>query len=149
MSVGRRQRRQSSGVLSAPSGQVSTIAKRVVGATNQTARVPTTMSLSTERPAKRASQLTAAKPHDSAIEQRDAYGLDEVDSGPDAAWSIISYILSGILFWGLLGWWLDGLVFDPSSDTTLFLPTGVLIGTAAGGYLGYMRFLQRTQRPDL
>lgn len=135
-------------VLSAPSEHVSTIAERVVGATTQTARVPTTMSLSTERPSERPSLVTAAKPLDSAIDQRDGCGPDEVDSGPDAAWSIISYILSGILFWGLLGRWLDGLVFDPSNDTSLFLPAGVLIGTAAGGYLGYMRFLQRTQRPD-
>lgn len=63
--------------------------------------------------------------------------------GSSAAWSIISYILSGILFWGGLGWLLDNWLFD--ADTSVFLPCGVLVGTAAGGYLGYMRFLQLTQ----
>lgn len=69
-----------------------------------------------------------------------------VDPGADAAWGIISYLLSGILFWGLAGWLLDYWLFDPASDTTIFRAAGVLVGTAAGGYLGYMRFLQRTQR---
>jgi ATP synthase protein I len=68
---------------------------------------------------------------------------DLADPGSSAAWSIISYILSGILFWGGLGWLLDNWLFDP--DTSVFLPCGVLVGTAAGGYLGYMRFLQLTQ----
>lgn len=72
--------------------------------------------------------------------------LDLSDPASGAAWSIISYILSGILFWGFLGWLLDRWMFD-SADTRLFVPIGVLVGTAAGGYLGYMRFLQQTS-PD-
>lgn len=76
------------------------------------------------------------------------FGQHEMsDPGSSAAWSIISYILSGILFWGVLGWLLDQWLFDPSDTTTVFLPIGVLVGTAAGGYLGYMRYLQATTAP--
>jgi len=107
------------------------------------------MTMPSVRASERASTGTPVERGKRDADRHQALNEHLVDPGADAAWSIISYILSGILFWGVLGWWLDGLVFDPSSDTTLFLPAGVLIGTAAGGYLGYMRFLQRTQRrPD-
>lgn len=70
------------------------------------------------------------------------------DPSANAAWSIISYILSGILFWGALGWLLDRWLFDGGADdstTVVFLPIGVLLGAAAGGYLGYQRYLHQTQ----
>ena len=67
------------------------------------------------------------------------------DPATGAAWSIISYILSGILFWGGLGWLLDRWLIDPTGDTKLFTPIGVIVGTAAGAYLGYMRYLQVTR----
>lgn len=67
------------------------------------------------------------------------------DPSANAAWSIISYLLSGILFWGLLGWLLDRWLFDPSNPTVVFLPAGVLLGAAAGGYLGYQRYLHQTE----
>lgn len=72
------------------------------------------------------------------------------DPSANAAWSIISYLLSGILFWGGLGWLLDRWLFDggagdPSGATVVFLPIGVLLGAVAGGYLGYKRYLHQTQ----
>jgi ATP synthase protein I len=52
--------------------------------------------------------------------------------------ALISYLLSGMVLYGGLGWLLDRwLGFD-----SLFLPIGVVFGVAAGGYLGYMRFLR-------
>lgn len=52
--------------------------------------------------------------------------------------ALISYLISGIVVYGGLGWLLDRWL-DFSS---LFLPIGVVFGVAAGGYLGYMRFLR-------
>ena len=52
--------------------------------------------------------------------------------------ALISYLISGIVVYGGVGWLLDRwLGFD-----SLFLPIGVVFGVAAGGYLGYMRFLK-------
>ena len=52
--------------------------------------------------------------------------------------ALISYLLSGIVVYGGLGWLLDRWLDYQS----LFLPIGVVLGVAAGGYLGYMRFLR-------
>ena len=52
--------------------------------------------------------------------------------------ALISYLITGMLVYGGIGWLLDRwLGFD-----SLFLPIGVVFGVAAGGYLGYMRFLK-------
>lgn len=67
--------------------------------------------------------------------------FDVEDTTSNAAWSIVSYVLSGILFWGAVGWLLDRWLFgSASTGTVLLLPIGVVVGAAAGGYLGYMRF---------
>jgi F0F1-type ATP synthase assembly protein I len=97
-------------------------------------------SLTARSPARRSNahaSRAAARLHD-----------DLGDPATGAAWSIISYILSGILFWGGLGWLLDRWLIDPTGDTKLFTPIGVIVGTAAGAYLGYMRYLQVT-RPQM
>ena len=52
--------------------------------------------------------------------------------------ALISYMISGILVYGGAGWLLDRWL----GFASLFLPIGVLLGVAAGGYLGYMRFLR-------
>ena len=52
--------------------------------------------------------------------------------------ALISYLISGIVVYGGLGWLLDRWL-DFSS---LFFPIGVVLGVIAGGYLGYMRFLR-------
>ncbi len=52
--------------------------------------------------------------------------------------ALISYLISGIAVYGGLGWLLDRWL-DFSS---LFFPIGLVLGVAAGGYLGYMRFLR-------
>lgn len=80
----------------------------------------------------------------SASPRRAAPGrsFDPDDTSSNAAWSIVSYVLSGILFWGAVGWLLDRWLLDSSSTgTVVFLPIGVVLGAVAGGYLGYQRFL--------
>lgn len=67
------------------------------------------------------------------------------DPSSNAAWAIVSYVLSGIIFWGLVGLVLDRWIFDQSTTgTVVFVPIGVVLGAVAGGYLGYMRFLHVT-----
>jgi F0F1-type ATP synthase assembly protein I len=51
--------------------------------------------------------------------------------------ALLSYLISGIVVYGGLGWVLDRWL-DFSS---LFFPIGVVFGVAAGGYLGYKRFI--------
>lgn len=68
------------------------------------------------------------------------------DTSSNAAWSIVSYVLSGILFWGAVGWFLDRWLLDSAtSNRAILLPIGVVLGAVAGGYLGYQRFLHATR----
>jgi ATP synthase protein I len=52
------------------------------------------------------------------------------------AWSIVSYLLSGILVWGGVGWLLDRWI----GSGAVFTVIGILGGCGLGIYLGYMRF---------
>lgn len=52
--------------------------------------------------------------------------------------ALISYLISGIVVYGGVGWLLDRWL----GFASLFLPIGLVLGVAAGGYLGYMRFLR-------
>jgi ATP synthase protein I len=53
----------------------------------------------------------------------------------NAAWSIVSYLMSGILVWGGVGWLLDRW----RGGGPVFLPIGVLVGVAASTYLVHVR----------
>ena len=53
----------------------------------------------------------------------------------NVGWSIIGYLLSGLLFWGGVGWALDRWL-----GTTFLLLTGLLVGAASGIYLVWLRF---------
>jgi len=52
-----------------------------------------------------------------------------------AAWSIFGYLLSGLLFWGGAGYFLDHWL-----DTQYFLLGGLLLGAGAAIYLIWLRF---------
>lgn len=56
----------------------------------------------------------------------------------NAAWSIMSYLLSGILVWGGAGWLIDRWM----GYEALFLPIGVVLGCALGFYLAYVRYIK-------
>ncbi len=64
-------------------------------------------------------------------------GSDESDHRgfANAAWSIPSYILSGMAVYGGLGWLLDRWL-----GTSALFPIGVLVGLALALYLVYHRY---------
>jgi len=60
------------------------------------------------------------------------------DDGRDfanAAWSVPSYLLSGMLLYGGVGWLLDRWL-----DTSAFFPIGIVVGLALACYLAYRKF---------
>jgi F0F1-type ATP synthase assembly protein I len=74
----------------------------------------------------------------SVDDDKGSLGPDERQPRPVDPMALISYLLSGMVVYGGIGWLLDRwLDFD-----SLFFPIGVVLGVAAGGYLGYMRFLR-------
>lgn len=50
-------------------------------------------------------------------------------------WSVLSYLLAGILVWGGAGWLLDQL----AKTEVLFTTIGIVLGCGLGIYLGYQR----------
>lgn len=59
------------------------------------------------------------------------------DDGRDfanAAWSIPSYLLSGMLVWGGIGWLLSHW-----TGVQAFIPIGVVLGVVLAGYLVYLK----------
>ena len=56
---------------------------------------------------------------------------------PGDAWNALSFLLTGILLFGGIGWGLD-TVFD----TRWCTPVGLLAGGAAAVYLIYIRYVQ-------
>ncbi|MHC8504615.1 AtpZ/AtpI family protein [Pseudonocardia bannensis] len=56
---------------------------------------------------------------------------------PGEAWTALSYLLSGFLLFGGIGWGLDKLL-----DTRVFFLVGLLAGGAASLYLIYLRYVK-------
>ena len=52
-----------------------------------------------------------------------------------ALWSIVGYLLSGLIIWGGIGWG-----FDQWFGTDYFLLIGMLLGAGASIYLVWLRF---------
>jgi len=52
-----------------------------------------------------------------------------------ALWSIVGYLLSGLIIWGGIGWG-----FDKWLGTNYFLLIGMLLGAGASIYLVWLRF---------
>ncbi len=53
----------------------------------------------------------------------------------DAGLRVISLLISGLVFYGGLGWLLDRWL-----QTSWWLPVGIIVGTAAGVYLVIARY---------
>ncbi len=56
---------------------------------------------------------------------------------PGDAWNALSFLLTGFLLFGGIGWGLDTLF-----GTRWFLPLGLLVGGAASVYLVYVRYVK-------
>ena len=56
---------------------------------------------------------------------------------PGDAWNALSFMLTGFLLFGGIGWGLDALF-----GTRWLLPVGLLAGGAASGYLIYVRYVK-------
>jgi ATP synthase protein I len=54
---------------------------------------------------------------------------------PSDGWTVLSYLISGLLLWGGVGWLLDRWL-----GTSFLLPTGLLVGITAALYLVYIRY---------
>lgn len=57
-----------------------------------------------------------------------------------AAWSIVGYLLSGLLFWGGVGWAADHWL-----HTHYFLLVGLLLGASAAMYLIWLRIGRKSK----
>ena len=57
------------------------------------------------------------------------------NSGEGAAWNIVSYLLSGLIFWGGAGWLLDHWL-----GTKIFVLVGLVLGAGASLYLIWLRY---------
>ena len=55
----------------------------------------------------------------------------EPPSGANLGWSVVGYLISGIAFWGFIGWLVDRWLGWPGYGTMV----GILLGGAAGVYL--------------
>ncbi len=53
----------------------------------------------------------------------------------NALWSIVGYLLSGLVIWGGIGWGVDNWL-----DTSYFVLVGLLLGAGASIYLVWLRF---------
>jgi F0F1-type ATP synthase assembly protein I len=61
--------------------------------------------------------------------------LSNSQNEENALWSIVGYLLSGLLIWGGIGWGLDKWL-----GTAYFLLVGLLLGAGASLYLVWLRF---------
>lgn len=58
------------------------------------------------------------------------------DQGGDG-WTVIAYLLSGLLAYGLAGWALDQWL-----GTKVLMPIGLILGGVASVYLVYIRYVK-------
>ena len=65
----------------------------------------------------------------------DNENLSNSQNEENALWSIVGYLLSGLLIWGGIGWGLDRWL-----GTTYLVLVGMLLGVGASIYLVWLRF---------
>ncbi|MGH3391411.1 MAG: AtpZ/AtpI family protein [Actinomadura sp.] len=67
--------------------------------------------------------------------QPDEFDESDQRSFADAAWSIPSYLMSGMMVYGGIGWLLDRWL-----GLSALFPIGILLGLGLALYLVYVRF---------
>lgn len=73
------------------------------------------------------------RPEPTQAEPRQGSDRSDVNQGL----TVLSYLIAGVLVWGLLGWLADYLL-----GTRFLLPIGILLGAAGAVYLVIKRFGQ-------
>lgn len=68
--------------------------------------------------------------------QRDREPVVPGSGGEGEAWAVLSFLLTGFLLYGGIGWALDRWL-----GTQVFTPIGILGGGAAAIYLVYVRYV--------
>ena len=68
--------------------------------------------------------------------------LSGMEAGMDTGMRVLSYLISGVLVYGLLGW-----VGDHFLGTRFLLPIGIVAGAAFGVYVVIRRFGQVSDLP--
>lgn len=56
---------------------------------------------------------------------------DDASSGANAGWTAVGYLISGIAFWGFVGWLVDRWLHTGGITTAV----GCVLGAAGGIYL--------------
>jgi ATP synthase protein I len=56
--------------------------------------------------------------------------------GVSAGWAVSSYLLSGVVVWGGIGYLIDHLLGTPK----VFTAIGMVLGAVLGTYLVYLRY---------
>ncbi len=56
-------------------------------------------------------------------------------AGPEDAWTVLAYLLTGLILWGG-----GGLLLDQWLGTSFLVLIGMLVGGASALYLVYIRF---------
>jgi ATP synthase protein I len=64
----------------------------------------------------------------------------DLSSGAGQGWTAISYLISGILVWGFIGWLIDRWLHTGGIATAI----GSMVGAAGGIYLVFLRFGRRS-----
>lgn len=59
----------------------------------------------------------------------------ERNANPGDAWTVLAYLLSGLLLWGGAG-----ILLDRWLGTSFFVLVGMLVGGASATYLVYIRY---------
>lgn len=75
------------------------------------------------------------KQHDERPERGARSQGSDISDGMNEGMRVLSYLLSGVLVYGLLGW-----VGDHYLGTKFLLPLGIVLGAAAGCYVIIRRF---------
>lgn len=76
-------------------------------------------------------------PHDDPAGSRRRETFSGMESGMDTGMRVLSYLIAGVMVYGLLGW-----VGDHFLGTRFLLPVGIIAGAAFGVYVVIRRFGQ-------
>lgn len=93
-------------------------------------------------PDTRAASVSDAMNDQGMLDRGGTDARSDASAGMDQGLRVLSYLISGVLFYGGLGW-----VGDHYLGTGFLLPVGIIAGAAFGVYVVIRRFGQLTPTP--